>query len=97
MALDRIEAELTGEVPAGTCAVCFYLDERGEEWATRLRRMLASRGIKYKELAAKLRADAEEPTIEWEALSRHARGGCAAREYLRPQEPKRAGGGTVPR
>lgn len=89
MALQDIEAELTGEVPAGTCAVCYYLGERDAEWSARLRRMLANRGIRFRDLADKLAADDDEPTIAWEALSRHARGSCAAREALRPQGPKR--------
>lgn len=83
MALEDIESELTAEVPWRTCAVCHYIDERGDDWAARLRRMLANKGIKFKELAAKLALDPAEPSIPWEALSRHARAGCAAREHLR--------------
>lgn len=83
MALEDIETALTTEVPWRTCAVCHHIEERGDEWATRLRRLLANKGIKFKELAAKLALDPDEPTISWEALSRHARAGCSAREHLR--------------
>lgn len=83
MALSDIEAELTGEIPWRTCAVCHHMEERGDEWAERLRRLLRNRGVKFKELADELAGDPEEPTIDWQALSRHARGICAAREKLR--------------
>lgn len=83
MALEDIEVELTAEVPWRTCAVCHYIDERGEDWANRLRRLLANKGVKFKDLAAKLAEDPDEPTIEWATLSRHARAGCSAKERLR--------------
>jgi hypothetical protein len=83
MALSDIETQLAAEIPWRTCAVCFHVSERGEEWAERLRRLLANRGVRFKELAAALEADPDEPTIEWSALSRHARGGCSAKETLR--------------
>ncbi len=89
MALSDIEAELVTDTPWRTCSVCHQMSERGEEWSARLRRMLANRGIKFRVLAAKLKADPDEPEIPWEALSRHARGDCAAREILRPQEPRK--------
>jgi hypothetical protein len=83
MALVDIEAQLTDEVPWRTCAVCHYMHERGDEWAERLRRLLSNPTVKFKKLAAKMAADPDEPAIPWEALSRHARAGCAAREHLR--------------
>lgn len=83
MALADIEADIEAGVPHRTCAVCHYMNERGEEWADRLRRLLSNRGIKFKDLADKLAKDPDEPTIDWQALSRHARSGCAAREQLR--------------
>lgn len=84
MALSDIEAELTSDaVPWRTCAVCHHMAERGEEWADRMRRLLANRSVKFRELARMLATDPDEPTITWDALSRHARAGCAAREQLR--------------
>ena len=90
MALADIEARLTGEVPWRTCAVCHHLSERDAEWGKRIRRLLADRGVRFKDLAKELAEDPEEPTIEWSALSRHAAGGCSAHEYLRPQKKKKA-------
>jgi hypothetical protein len=83
MALDQIEAELTGGVPHRTCAVCHYLSERDAEWGKRLRALLANRGVKFKDLARALRDDPDEPDIPEKALSRHAQEGCLARERLR--------------
>lgn len=83
MALADIEAELAAEIPWRTCAVCHHLSERDEEWGARLRRLLGNKGIGFKALEAKLAADPDEPTIPWDALSRHARAGCSARERLR--------------
>lgn len=82
MALQDIEAELTG-IPWRTCAVCHYLSERDEAWGERLRRLLANRGVKFKDLAKRLHDDPEEPNIPWQALSRHAQAGCSADEHLR--------------
>jgi len=79
MALQDIEAG----IPWRTCAVCHYMSERGEEWSNALRRLLGNRGIKFKDLAKALHDDPDEPNLKWEALSRHARGGCDAHEHLR--------------
>ena len=84
MALSDIETKLVAdEVPWRTCAVCHHIEQRGDEWANALRRLLANRAIKFKELARELAEDPDEPDIPWEALSRHARGGCSAKEHLR--------------
>jgi hypothetical protein len=83
MGLSDIETELVAGVPAGKCAVCHWLSERDEAWGASLRRLLANRGIQFKALAKKLADDPDEPDIPWDALSRHARAGCAARESLR--------------
>jgi hypothetical protein len=83
MALADIESNLTAGVPHRTCAVCYHMAERGEEWAEQLRGLLRNRGIQFKALAKELREDPDEPEIEWQALSRHAREGCSAREKLR--------------
>jgi hypothetical protein len=83
MALKDIEAELASEIPWRTCAVCHHLAERDTEWGERLRRLLANKGVKFKALEAKMAADPDEPSISWDALSRHARAGCSAKERLR--------------
>lgn len=82
MALSDIEEKLAG-VPWRTCAVCHHMADRGDEWAFTLRRLLSNRGVKFKDLAKSLADDPDEPDIPWEALSRHARAGCAAKESLR--------------
>lgn len=83
MALADIETDFTEGVPWRTCAVCHHLAQRDEEWGARLRRLLSNRGIKFRDIAKALSDDPDEPTIQWEALSRHARSGCAAKESLR--------------
>lgn len=83
MGLSDIEASLVSEVPWRTCAVCHHMAERGEEWADQLRRLLANRSIKFQDLANHLAQDPDEPTIDGQVLSRHARAGCSAREQLR--------------
>ena len=54
MALADIEAALDPGVPWRTCAVCHYLSQKDEVWGARLRRMLANRGIKFRDIAAEL-------------------------------------------
>jgi hypothetical protein len=83
MALADIEAELIGDIPARTCAVCHYMADRDPDWGERMRRMLSNRLIKFADIAEKLSKDADEPTIPAVTLSRHARGICAAGEVLR--------------
>lgn len=83
MALSDIADRLTSGVPHRTCAVCHYMTERGDVWAERLRRLLADRGVPFKDLADALRDDPDEPDLHRDTLSRHARGLCAAREVLR--------------
>lgn len=82
MALADIEDKLAG-IPWRTCAVCHYMNENGEEWATRLRRLLSNRGVKFRDIADELENDPDEPTIPVQALSRHANAGCSANERLR--------------
>jgi hypothetical protein len=79
MALSDIEAG----IPWRTCGVCHHMTERGDDWAETLRRLLANRGIKFRDLAKALHDDPDEPNIPWETLSRHARAGCSAGEHLR--------------
>jgi hypothetical protein len=83
MALTDIEAKLDPAIPHKTCAVCHYMDERGEEWADKLRVLLRNRGIKFTALADALYEDPDEPEIPAKALSRHAQRGCSAQEQLR--------------
>lgn len=83
MALSDIEAKLDPSVPHKTCAVCFHMEERGEEWAERLRGLLRNRGIKFKDLAKELADDPDEPSIPAGTLGRHAQRGCVAQESLR--------------
>jgi len=83
MALQDIADKLAPELPWRTCATCHALDAMSDEDAQILRALLGNRAVRYKELAQLLADDPDSPTIPWEALSRHARGGCAARERLR--------------
>jgi hypothetical protein len=84
VALADIEQALDPGVPWRTCAVCHYLSEKDEVWGARMRRMLANRGIKFRDIASELLKDPDEPNISTDALSRHAQAGCSARELLRP-------------
>lgn len=83
MALADIEAKFTNPVPHKVCAVCYWMDERGDEWANKLRSLLSNRGIRFKDLAKELADDPDEPNIPADTLSRHAQQGCSAQERLR--------------
>lgn len=83
MALSDVAARMTDEVPWRTCSTCHHLEQMSTDDANTLRALLADKGVRFKDLARELADDPEAPTIPWEALSRHARGGCAAREHLR--------------
>lgn len=83
MALTDIAANLASGIPHQTCGTCHALAQMSDEDGATLRRLLADRGVKFKALAASMEADPETPTVEWAALSRHARGECSARERLR--------------
>lgn len=85
MALSDIAVALTdpASVPHRTCATCHALNGMKPAEADTLRGLLADRGVKFRDLADALRDDEDSPTIAWEALSRHARGQCGAREKLR--------------
>lgn len=83
MPLQDIAASLTGEIPWRTCATCHALAGMSDEDAATLRRLLSDRGVQFRTLAKALEDDPESPTIAHEALSRHARGMCSAREVLR--------------
>lgn len=66
------------------CLVCHELEKLPADQATALRELLANPQVRYKDLERDLATDPDFPlVIPWERLSRHARGGCAARENLR--------------
>jgi hypothetical protein len=81
MALADIETRFT--VPHKTCSVCYWMSERGDEWADQLRALLRDRNIRFKDLAKALYDDPDEPNIPNAALSRHSQRGCSAQESLR--------------
>lgn len=84
MALADIAATLTtGGLPHQTCGCCHALAQMSPDDAQTLRGLLADRSVKFKALAAMMEDDPDTPTVEWAALSRHARGECSARERLR--------------
>lgn len=70
-------------IPHQTCATCHALSTLPKSEAKHLRDLLSNPTVRYRELADALAADDESPTIPWEALSRHARGHCSARDRLR--------------
>lgn len=85
MALSDIASTLTDpeSVPWRTCGVCHALDGMSAEDAATLRGLLADRRVKFSDLERALLEDPDSPNIDRQALSRHARGGCQAREVLR--------------
>jgi hypothetical protein len=83
MALQDIVANLSGGLPHQTCGTCHALAGMSDEDAATLRRLLSDRGVKFTELPKALAEDADSPPIPSDALSRHARGLCSAREVLR--------------
>lgn len=83
MALADIATTLATGLPHQTCGTCHALAQMSDEEAATLRGLLADRSVKFKDLAVAMAADEDTPTVEWQALSRHARGGCAAKESLR--------------
>jgi hypothetical protein len=84
MALSDVASKFTdSDIPWRTCGVCHALENMSDGEAATLRDLLGNKAIKFKDLAAALEADPDTPAIPWETLSRHARGGCAARERLR--------------
>lgn len=83
MALADYAASLSDETPWRTCATCHALENMTDDDATTLRRLLADRNVQFAALAGALAADPDSPSIGRDALSRHARGLCSAREVLR--------------
>ena len=83
MALSDVASSLTDEIPWRTCATCHALSGMSSEDAATLRRLLSDRGVQFRALAKALHDDPDSPSIPHDALSRHARGMCSAREVLR--------------
>ena len=83
MAIADIASQLSSELPWRTCAVCHALDSMSDTDAATFRDLLADRGVRFKTLAKQIEDDPDLPDIPWEALSRHARAGCSAKERLR--------------
>lgn len=83
MALSDIADTLATGLPHQTCGTCHALAQMSEADAHTLRGLLADRSVRFKDLADEMRKDEDTPTVEWQALSRHARGGCSAKEQLR--------------
>ena len=83
MALADVAATLKGGLPHRTCATCHALADMSDEDVATFRALLADKSVRFKALAAALEADDEVPSVPADALSRHARGDCAARERLR--------------
>ena len=85
MALQNVAASLVANsAPHQTCATCHALGGMSPEDAATLRELLANRSVRFRALAIALAEDPDSPSVPWEALSRHARGLCSARERLRP-------------
>lgn len=85
MAISDIAAQARqapDEAPWRTCQVCHALDTLPTTEAAALREILASR-MRYSEIESQLADDPEAPNLHRDALSRHARGNCGARERLR--------------
>lgn len=70
-------------LPWQTCAVCHALATIPESEGNALRTLLAGT-LRYDQIQSLIAADPDTPLdIDRQALSRHARGQCAARETLR--------------
>lgn len=83
MAMDDVAATLTSGIPHQTCGACYALSQMSNKDAAKLRALLSDKRVKMKPLAAAMCSDPETPDVEWQALARHARGGCSAKENLR--------------
>ena len=86
MAISDLTARLNPATPWQTCATCDFLAHISDNEAAELRALLANKGARYSEIADGLATDpdyAYRSTPDRQALSRHARGTCSAREKLR--------------
>ncbi|GAB3776731.1 hypothetical protein FB382_004380 [Nocardioides ginsengisegetis] len=84
MALSELAATVNAELPHRTCQVCHALAGIPTAEAAGLRSLLANPGLKYTAISDMVAADPDTPLLlHPDALSRHARGRCGAREMLR--------------
>lgn len=72
----------SAERPWRTCQVCHALDDLPDVESEALRELLAGK-MRYSDIEAELAADSEAPNLHRDALSRHARGRCDAKDRLR--------------
>lgn len=83
MSLADLAAQNHTGPPWRTCVVCHALDTIPETEAEGLRSLLRGT-MRYAEISSRIAADPDTPLdIDRQALSRHARGQCGAREVLR--------------
>jgi hypothetical protein len=83
MALANLASSVSDSTPWRTCQVCHALATIPKAEADGLRDLLRS-GLRYSKISELIAADADTPlNIPRDALSRHARGLCEAREKLR--------------
>jgi len=64
-----------------TCTTCALLASLPDDEAAILVDLLSDSTVRYSWLTEQLQADGHD--VDWQALSRHARGKCAARARLR--------------
>jgi len=86
MAISDLSARLDPSKLWQTCATCDFLANIDPAEAAELRLLLSNKGTRYSEIAVGLADDpdyAHRSTPSRDALSRHARGVCSAREKLR--------------
>lgn len=85
MTLEDLAARETGpSVPWKTCAVCHAIETIPPAESAALIRLLADRSWKFAEISRAIADDPDTPLdLPALALSRHARGICAARVRLR--------------
>ena len=85
MAIADIAATTKADgVPWRTCQVCHALSSIPESEANGLRALLSEPRLPYIDISRMIAADPDTPlNIPRDALSRHARGICEAREKLR--------------
>ena len=69
------------ETPWQPCATCALLADITPAEAKHIRALLADPEVRYSWLAEQL--EERGKPVDWQALSRHARGICSAREKLR--------------
>jgi hypothetical protein len=76
-------AKTADPLPWRTCSVCHALATIPEAEAEGLRDLLRGK-LRYSEISDLIADDPDTPLrLDSDALSRHARGGCSARERLR--------------